>query len=354
MKGHNYGFCRKCRKEHIRPMQGKHHTEKTKRRIGLANTARPNMMGGNNPAKRPEVRKKISLFNKGKHLSNETKSKLSIARKGKPSPMKGKHHSEQTRKRLSEKAILQMQNPKMREQLSEIKMKQFAEGKFVPWNKGKKGLQKHTEDAKKSMSLAHLGRRLSEETKRKLSEVRVERGLNEKQSELAKKLWQDLKFREKHSEANKKMWQNPVYRENQREKAKENWKNLEYRNKVVTNAMKAVHIKPNNKELFLDSVIHSITSNYKYTGDGQTIINGRCPDWTNTNGQKKVILFNGLYWHLQRLQKKEPTLTRGDVMSIEKKPYEEFGFKVLFIWEDELKDVEKLKQIILKFNKQGD
>jgi hypothetical protein len=38
----------------------------------------------------------------------------------------------------------------------------------------------------------------------------------------------------------------------------------------------------------------------------------------------------------------------------EKKPYEEFGYKVLFIWEDELPDTEKLKQKILEFDRLGD
>lgn len=39
----------------------------------------------------------------GKHLSKEQKERQRVAHLGQPSPMKGKHHSEETRKKLSEK-----------------------------------------------------------------------------------------------------------------------------------------------------------------------------------------------------------------------------------------------------------
>ncbi len=42
----------------------------------------------------------------------------------------------------------------------------------IPWNKGKTGLQKHTEETKRKMSEVRKGRKKSKETKRKMSEVR--------------------------------------------------------------------------------------------------------------------------------------------------------------------------------------
>lgn len=44
-------------------------------------------------------------------------------------------------------------------------------------------------------------------------------------------------------------------------------------------------------------------------------------------------------------------LTRGIIEQTERKPYEELGFKVLIIWEDELKDIDKIKERIINFNK---
>ena len=49
-----------------------------------------------------ETRKKISEANKGKHLSEETRKKMSEALNGENHPFFGKHHSEDTRKKMSE------------------------------------------------------------------------------------------------------------------------------------------------------------------------------------------------------------------------------------------------------------
>ena len=77
------------------------------------------------------------LHHLGKHHSEESRKKMSEARKGKPSWMNGKHHSEESRKKMSE---------------------------------AKKG--KHfSEESRKKMSEAKKGKHFSEEHKRKLSDV---------------------------------------------------------------------------------------------------------------------------------------------------------------------------------------
>ncbi|HOJ02092.1 MAG TPA: NUMOD3 domain-containing DNA-binding protein [Anaerolineaceae bacterium] len=42
----------------------------------------------------------------------------------------------------------------------------------TPWNKGKTGLQNHSQETRQKMSEAHKGKRLTEETRRKLSETK--------------------------------------------------------------------------------------------------------------------------------------------------------------------------------------
>lgn len=122
--------------------------------------------------------------------------------------------------------------------------------------------------------------------------------------------------------------------------------NPQLRVKCIENAIKASFRRPNNMELFLNTIIQTVTKNYKYTGDGKTIINNKIPDWLNCNGQKKVILFNGNYYHLKRKNISSKTVAE----EIERKPYNDFGFKVLFIWEDELKDIEQVKEKIRCFD----
>jgi hypothetical protein len=61
-----------------------------------------NMIGENNPAKRPEVREKLSAARKKRITTDETKKKMSEAHKGKPGTygMLGKKHSEETLEKM--------------------------------------------------------------------------------------------------------------------------------------------------------------------------------------------------------------------------------------------------------------
>jgi len=83
-----------------------------------------------------ETRKKLSESQKGershmwgKHHSSETKKKMSLSRRGEKNPLYGVHPSTETRKKMSEK----------------------KKG-YVPWNKGKIGLQKMSNITKQKMS----------------------------------------------------------------------------------------------------------------------------------------------------------------------------------------------------------
>jgi hypothetical protein len=61
-----------------------------------------NMIGENNPAKRPEVREKLSAARKKRITTDETKKKMSEAHKGRPGTygMLGKKHSEETLEKM--------------------------------------------------------------------------------------------------------------------------------------------------------------------------------------------------------------------------------------------------------------
>ena len=66
-----------------------------------------NMLGENNPAKRPEVRKKISDSAKKRVLSEETRRKISLSNMGKKSPkgMLGNKLTEEQRQKVREKKV---------------------------------------------------------------------------------------------------------------------------------------------------------------------------------------------------------------------------------------------------------
>jgi len=66
-----------------------------------------NMLGENNPAKRPEVRKKISDSAKKRVLGEETRRKISLSNMGKKSPkgMLGKKLTEEQKQKVREKKV---------------------------------------------------------------------------------------------------------------------------------------------------------------------------------------------------------------------------------------------------------
>ena len=138
-------------------------------------------------------------------------------------------------------------------------------------------------------------------------------------------------------------------REHYSQKSKEQWSDPEMRNKMTKAILAGSHIRPNKTEYNLGKLINIACPNeYKYTGDGSHIINGICPDFTNVNGQKKVIELFGDYWHSEEV--------RGHSVEEEEQSkrdkYAELGFSCLIIWERELKEKSKaeLVAIIKIFN----
>jgi hypothetical protein len=84
-------------------------------------------------------------------------------------------------------------------------------------------------------------------------------------------------------------------------------------------------IKPNKKEAQLMILLNDLfPHDYKYTGDGKIIIGGKCPDFTNVNGQKKLVELFGDYWH------------KGEDPSDRINHFLRYGYYTLVIWEREL------------------
>jgi len=96
--------CAVCSHKGVRnPFYGEHHSNKTKMKISKKNKGK--LVGENNPAKRPEVREKISKSRKGKKrppFSKEWKRNMSKSHIGISSWNKDIPHSEKTKKKISD------------------------------------------------------------------------------------------------------------------------------------------------------------------------------------------------------------------------------------------------------------
>lgn len=121
------------------------------------------------------------------------------------------------------------------------------------------------------------------------------------------------------------------------------WQNKEYKEKQLKAMYKGLNLHPNKPEKLLDKLLQKFLPNeYKFVGDGKIFIASFCPDFVNKNNNKIIELF-GDYWH--GLPEKKLVDKRRSIA------YKKYGYKTLIIWEHELKDLEKVKNRILSFNK---
>lgn len=125
-----------------------------------------------NPSKNPEVRKKISFTLKKKYLNCEMDMNK-ISHKGENHPMYGKHHSEETKRKMSESKKKQLKrdgHPLLGKHLSkETKMK-ISDGNKRYASLHKKELSERMIGKFSKEKHPLWGKHHSEETKRKISE----------------------------------------------------------------------------------------------------------------------------------------------------------------------------------------
>lgn len=185
---------------------------------------------------------------------------------------------------------------------------------------------------------AQLGLKWSEESRKKLSVSRTGMKIPNRKSPSSgawnkgthKSGMEGKRHKEeskrKCSESNKGQKRSDECKEKLRNHAKERWSNKEYREKHIKILMSIP--APNKKEIRLGKLLDELyPGEWKFVGNGQVIVAGKCPDFININGQKKIIELYGDYWH----HGQNPQ-DRIDVFS----PY---GYETLIVWEKELKDM---------------
>lgn len=137
---------------------------------------------------------------------------------------------------------------------------------------------------------------------------------------------------------------------------KQKYLDPEYREMMIKKTLFACDKKPNKSEIRLDDLFQKYYPNeWKFVGDGQIWIAGKCPDFINVNGQKKIVEFYGDYWHASPLKYKENDVIFRfgknylvkDIWERDRSRLEifkKYGFSCLVIWQHELKD----KNLVIK------
>jgi len=129
-------------------------------------------------------------------------------------------------------------------------------------------------------------------------------------------------------------------------KSKERMRNLNNNKEFQKKRIKGLIKRPTIPEQILINLINNSNLPYKYTGNGEVIIGRKNPDFINYNGQKKIIELFGGYWHL-KIKNLNWNRTEFGTTAI----YSQYGFKTLIIWENELKDLNKVLEKIKKFDR---
>ena len=109
-------------------------------------------------------------------------------------------------------------------------------------------------------------------------------------------------------------------------------------------AMRGLNLKPNKPERILNEIVKKNNLPFNYVGDGGIWFKGKNhsfnPDFLSKN-PKHIIEVFGDYWH------NIPKAKKRDIERIE--TYSKYGYKVLVVWEHELKDPAQVLNKIQNF-----
>lgn len=233
----------------------------------------------------------------------------------------------------------------------------FKKG-FVPWNKNIKidmskykdyGMtgKKHKKSSNEKNRIKHLGKKVWNDglmgykikTKYKVrNDKGKKRGKNKNISIALIKKYQDPIFKQKQLLACRRLTRIQKISKS----SLEHWQDPDF----VKKQIKAHHVKQNKVEKNLENILNKILPNeYKFVGDGEFILGGKCPDFLNINGKKKLIELYGEYWHGEE----KTGITKENAENERINHFKQFGFNTLIIWENELKEQSILQTKLINF-----
>jgi G:T-mismatch repair DNA endonuclease (very short patch repair protein) len=335
----------------------------------------------------PKIKsKKLSNIHKGKKLSEETKQKLRIVNLGKKQSEEtirkraeklkgnkwnvGKKQSEETiRKRIS-KVKGQRRTIEQKKRMSEAQKGINLGKKHSETTKKKisEALKEHTvsEETRRKIGAKHKGKKLTLEQRKKISEVQKGRKQSEetvrKRAESNRGKKRSKEFSENLSKRMKGKIVSALTRKKQSEKRKVISNRTEVKQKQrEVRAKQKFPFKDSKPEVLTQSILEK--NNIRFVKHKNFKLSNSYHQADITIEPDKVIEVNGDYWHfnpkkydgesivkVRRNEVKVKEVWKHDKRIINE--MKEQGYKVLVVWESELKDdLDKISKKILKFAK---
>jgi hypothetical protein len=103
------------------------------------------------------------------------------------------------------------------------------------------------------------------------------------------------------------------------EENKRRWADPDYKQRVVTKIRSMTH--PNKAEVRL---AEQLGPTWKFVGNGELIINGKCPDFQSLINPTQLLELFGDYWH------------RGEDPQARINEFVPFGYQVAVVWEHDI------------------
>jgi len=103
---------------------------------------------------------------------------------------------------------------------------------------------------------------------------------------------------------------------------------------ICRKALSGLRKRPTSLEQKFINLCEKYNLPFRYVGDGQIWINGKNPDFINTNGKKELVEVLGKYWH--NIDETQDRITH----------YSKYGFKCIPVWEDDFLEDEKVLDAI--------
>jgi len=152
----------------------------------------------------------------------------------------------------------------------------------------------------------------------------------ERVSKGTKKAMEPHSVRVKISRAQRKAWADPAYKDAH-----------------LRRVRNAANQAPNKAELRLLAILRELFDEHEwaYCGNGEVLLGGLNPDFINTNGKKLIIELFGEPFHTNRLHPIRFNQTEAG----RRKVYSRYGYQMLVVWFEELKNTEMVKAKVVDF-----
>jgi len=209
---------------------------------------------------------------------------------------------------------------------------------------------------------------IRDEMARRTADQWKDEEIRRKRSKGVEKAWQEKRdnwivsfnaeeYLKRRSEISTALWKDKELVERIKQKHRDNWKDPMYRKKMLPALRKAQQTVRSNRgktgpEIFLEELLDEMfKGEWLFVGDKSFVVDNLSPDFVNVNGKKKLIDLLGCYWHGCLVCGYEGVgkSVREHELGNRTERFSNFGYEIMYIWEHELKDKEKIKGKLLGY-----